>query len=188
MSISQPLSAAKIKVLEEFFHSDSVNEGCFDYLALHGFLTGLAAGHEALLDEDWMSFIFDGQAEYQNKNQQQEIESTIHQLATYIQRSLYLGEDLELPCSLEAAEDNETNELTDWCFGFIEAIALNEDAWFSDDTKSDSIAELILPMGLLSEQFADPDLEHLMNDEDARQELADSIIENIQNLFLLFRE
>jgi hypothetical protein len=40
----------------------------------------------------------------------------------------------------------------------------------------------------LSGQFDDPDLEHLIANDDQRQELVDSLIENIQNLYLVFRE
>jgi len=43
-------------------------------------------------------------------------------------------------------------------------------------------------MGLLSEQFAEPELEYLIHDAAKKQELAESIIPNIQNLYLLFRE
>jgi len=186
--LNLPLTETDFDTLEEFFHSDYVGEGCFDTLALHGFLTGLATGEESLLNEDWLTFIFDGEPDYSDEEQQQLIEGLIKQLAQTIQRNLYLGEDLEIPCEILASEIGEANELTDWCFGFIESIGLNEELWFPNDEISEAVAELILPMGLLSEQFTEPELEHLISDDEKRQQLAGAIIPNIQNLYLFFRE
>ena len=188
MTIIQPLTAEQIDQLTEFLESDFVEQGCLDYIAMHGFLTGLATGPESLLDSDWMEFLFDGTPEYQSEEQQLTIESLLNQQALIIQRSLYLGDSLDLPWALTTSETDETTELTDWCFGFIEAIAVNEDAWLDGEELSEAVAELILPVGLLSGQFDDPDLEHLTSDEDQRQDLVDSLVENIQNLYLVFRE
>ena len=188
MSITQALTSEQIEKLSEFLESDQVEEGCLDFIAMHGFLTGLATGPESLLDCNWLEFLFDGVPEYDSKQQHQEIEALITQLASCIQRNLYLGDSFELPCELMVAENNETNDLTDWCFGFIEAIAVDEDAWFDGEELSEAVAELILPAGLLSGQFDDPDLEHLIDDEHKRQELASSLIDNMQNLYLVFRE
>jgi len=135
-----------------------------------------------------MQFLFDGEPKYQSSEQQQTIEAIIQQQAQLIQRSLYLGEELLMPCALSAPAPGERNPLSDWCFGFIEAIAIDEDSWFSNPEFTDGIAELILPAGLLSEQFDDPELEHLSSDQNARQEMANNLIENIQNLYLHFRE
>jgi uncharacterized protein len=188
MTINQPLTAEQIEQLTEFLESDFVEQGCLDYIAMHGFLTGLATGPESLLDRDWMEFLFDGTPEYQSEQQQLAIESLLNQQALIIQRSLYLGDSLDLPCALTTSENNTTNDLTDWCFGFIEAIAVDEDAWFDGEELSEAVAELILPAGLLSGQFDDPELEHLIADEAQRQDLVDSLVENIQNLYLVFRE
>ncbi|PCJ51032.1 MAG: hypothetical protein COA74_00780 [Gammaproteobacteria bacterium] len=188
MTIIQALNSKQIETISEFLESEQVEDGCLDYIAMHGFLTGLATGPESLIDCNWLEFLFHGVPEYDSEQQHQEIESLIKQLATYIQRNLYLGDPMELPCPLKVAENNETNDLTDWCFGFIEAIAVDEDAWFDSEGLSEAVAELILPAGLLSGQFDDPELEHLLVDEQERQQLAASLIENIQNLYLVFRE
>ena len=188
MTIIQPLTSEQIDQLTEFLESDFVEEGCLDYIAMHGFLTGIATGPESLLSSNWMDFLFDGTPHYESEEQQQKIESLLNQQALIIQRSLYLGDALEIPCSLTAPENNSTNELTDWCFGFIEAIAVDEEAWFAGDEISEAVAELILPAGLLSGQFDDPELEHLVSNQQNRQELVDSLTDNIQNLYLVFRE
>jgi uncharacterized protein len=188
MTIIHPLTDEEIDQLTEFLESDFVEEGCLDYIAMHGFLTGLATGPESLLDSNWMEFLFDGTPHYQSEEQQLTIESLLKRQATIIQRSLYLGDSLDLPCALTTSENNTTNDLTDWCFGFIEAIAVDEDSWFAGEELSEAVAELILPAGLLSGQFDAPELEHLIADEEQRQELVDSLIENIQNLYLVFRE
>ena len=188
MTITQPLNTQQIDLIVDFLESEQVAEGCLDFIAMHGFLTGLATGPEGLLTQDWKHYLFDGEPEYQSAEQREEIEAIINQQALLIQRALYLGETLELPCDLTVSTEGEANQLTDWCFGFIEALGIDENLWFSDEELTESIAELILPAGILSEQFSDPELEHLFNDNDARQEMANSLIENIQNLYLLYRE
>jgi len=188
MNIINPLSQQQKQMLNDFLVSESVSTGCLDYNAMHGLLTGVAAGPETLCNKDWMAYLFDSKPSYQSTAQQDEIEALINQLALFIQRNLYLNEDLAIPVSLTAAKSGEDNQLTDWCFGFLEAINLDEDSWFDDESISDSVAELILPIGILSNQMLDPELEHLASNNKIRQQMAGSIIENIQNLYLLFRE
>ena len=65
---------------------------------------------------------------------------------------------------------------------------MDEEAWFNGEDLTEAVAELILPAGLLSGQFDDPDLEHLIADEHKRQQLANNLIDNLQNLYLVFRE
>ncbi|RLA00755.1 MAG: hypothetical protein DRQ47_09060 [Gammaproteobacteria bacterium] len=188
MTIAQPLTKEQKQQLSEFLDSDQVAPGCLDFIAMHGFITGISTGPESLISSDWLEFLFDGTPDYHSKKQQSTIEAFIQQQALLIQRALYLGDDLELPCSVVASTEGETNPLSDWCFGFMEAIAVNEDLWFADPDLIEAIAELILPVGILSNQFNEPELKHLIKDNDARQQMANSLIENIQNLYLLFRE
>lgn len=188
MTLYQPLTKQQTEQLKSFLKSDSVDEGCLDFTAAHGFLTGMAAGPESLVECNWMEFLFDGQPDYASEQEKLTIEALLEQQANLIQRSLYLGEELEIPCQLTASAPGETNDLSDWCFGFIEAIAIDEDSWFPNDEMTEAVAELILPMSLLSDQFDDPELEHLTSNKGERQKLANSLVDNIQNLYLLFRE
>ena len=188
MNIINPLSEQQKQLLTDFLESDSVSNGCLDYNAMHGLLTGVAAGPESLNEKDWMSFLFDSQPQYQSAAQQDEIETIINQLASFIQRNLYLNDDIAIPIPLSAAKSGDTNPLTDWCFGFLEAVNLDEDSWFGDLSISDSIAELILPMGILSNQMLEPELDHLTSNNSIRQQMAGNIVENVQNLYLLYRE
>lgn len=188
MTIYQPITQQQKQQISDFLDSDQVSEGCLDFTAMHGFLTGIATGPESLMETDWLAFLFNDEPEYQSKAQQSKIEAIIHQQAMVIQRALYLGDDLDLPCPLIAAPPGETNQLSDWCFGFIEAMGIDEESWFANPELVDAVAELILPAGILSDQFIDPELEHLSTDVETRQLMADNLIENIQNLYLLFRE
>ncbi len=188
MNIINPLSEQQKQQLAGFLESESVSNGCLDYNAMHGLLTGVAAGPESLNEQDWLSFLFDSKPKYQSPAQQEEIEASINQLAIFIQRNLYLDEDLAIPVSMTAAKNGDNNPLTDWCFGFLEAINLDENGWFIDESISDSVAELILPMGILSNQMHDPELDHLTKNNKIRQQMAGNILENVQNLYLLFRE
>ena len=188
MTIYQPLTKQQTLQITQFLDSDKVAEGSLDFIAMHGYLTGIAAGPESLTESDWLTFLFDGKPDYQSEDQQFEIEEIVKQQASLIQRALYLGEDIDFPCPLTASSPETTNQLSDWCFGFIEAIGIDEDAWFSEPNLVEAVAELILPAGILSDQFVEPELQHLNEDIQARQEMADSLVENIQNLYILYRE
>ena len=100
MNIINPLSEQQKQLLADFLESDSVSNGCLDYNAMHGLLTGVAAGPESLNEKDWMSFLFDSQPQYQSAEQQDEIETIIYQLASFIQRNLYLNDDIAIPIPL----------------------------------------------------------------------------------------
>ncbi len=188
MTIYKPLTEQQEQYLTHFLESDAVSDACLDFIAMHGFLTGTATGPEPLKDHHWLPFIFDTRPQFQSEKQHSEIEAIIKQLFMFIQRSLYLDEELHLPCASTVADVGYTNSLTDWCFGFMEAIGINEDNWFCDPSLTESIAELILPIGILSNQIADPALEHIILNNKKRQQMANNLTENVQNLYLLFRE
>ena len=61
--------------------------------------------------------------------EQQRIEQAIDKLFLSISRNLYLGDLIDFPHSLKPAKTNQANELTDWCFGFMEAVGVNEELW-----------------------------------------------------------
>ncbi len=188
MNNFNPLSDRQTQTISAFLESESVSDGCLDFIAMHGFLTGIAAGPESLNESDWLSFIFDATPEYHSSEQEAEIETLINQLAVFIQRTLYLDEELDIPCPMTAAKPGNSNQLSDWCFGFLEAISLDEERWFSDPELTDSVAELILPVAILSNQMVAPELEHLTTDDKMRQQMAKNLIGNVQAIYLLFRE
>lgn len=174
--------------LNNYLNSDSVPEGSLDYLACHGFLTAMAVYDDVFVCQEILPIITDTTPEFDSSEQQEVIESALDSLFIAISRGLYLGEDFTLPMSLKPPKTSQTNDLTDWCFGFMEAVAVFEDDWFSSQATIDQIAELILPITVFSEPHVDPDLAHLVKNEQSRTRLAAEIPENLQQLYLLFRD
>ena len=182
------ISSEAQATLSDYLISDLAPEGCLDYLACHGFLTALAVREDNFDCQAILPIIIDAQPQFLTSKQQSEIESALTDLFNSISRMLYLGDEVELPMSLKPAKNSHSNDLTDWCFGFMEAIAVFEDDWFTVQTDIEPIADLILPITVFSEPHVDPELAHLVKTDQARQSLVSAIPENIQQLYLLFRD
>lgn len=86
--------------------------------------------------------------------------------------------------------DIESNDISEWSVGFIDAMYASEDRaddWFNDEDTQEDVAMLTLPMVLFSGIDAEePDMVKLMKDPDTMQQMAESIEKNIVELFLLF--
>ncbi len=68
-------------------------------------------------------------------------------------QGFYQGGGIELPFNLDMETEDDENEITDWCAGFMQAIFEKEDTWFA--TNEHAIAELLIPIMALSGLFAD---------------------------------
>jgi len=90
---------------------------------------------------------------------------------------------LTLPCEL-IVDHEDSNELNDWCVGFMEGLFLDEDAWYAEH--EEDIADMTLPMVVLSELIEDEDLAQIRQDQRIINEMAKQIPELITSLYLLF--
>jgi len=174
--------------LTEYLNPDRVSEGSLDYIACHGFMTAMAVRRDDFDYQDLLAIIIGDTPHYESSEQQQDVEEALEALAKAISRTLYLGDELNLPAALRPAKSGTSNDLTDWCFGFMEAIAVFEEDWFSIQSSVEHIAELILPITVYSEPHVDPELAHLVKTEKQQEALVNEIPENIQQLYLLFRD
>ena len=165
-----------------------MSAGCLDYVACHGFVTALAIRYDQFDANQLLSLVIDGEPTFQSSDEKDTTETAIQALFIAISRHLYLGDSLPFPHQFKAPKAGETNEMTDWCFGFMEAISATEDDWFSGSFATEAIAELILPISVFSEPYIDPELAHLVKTDKARTALIAEIPENLQQLYLLFRE
>jgi uncharacterized protein len=179
-------SPSQQQLLESFLSSDAVSESCLDYIACHGFLTGIVCGPEELQSQDYLSVIFDGEVKF--GNQQQAIVSAINDCKEAIEKCIYLGESLTFPCKLMPPNNEQTNSCSDWCFGFMEAVAMDEECWFQNPELTGQVAELILPMGVISGSFDEPELQQLLANKQDAMALTNAIPDNINELYLVYRE
>ena len=100
-----------------------------------------------------------------------------------IHATLYHGQPLNLPCPL-ALKATEPTDLNDWCVGFMEGMFMEEDNWYEGD--EDLIADLTLPMVVLSDLIDEPELQPLRRDPKLSRELAQQIPDVLTELYLHF--
>lgn len=174
--------------LNTYLTSDASSEGCLDYIASHGFLTAMAIISDDIDVLGAIEIILDEEPVFQSASEQSDIELAISALHKQISRQLYLGEEFELPARLEPSKPGQTNELTDWCFGFMEGVGVVEDDWFNAEHDPDAVADLLMPFIIFSEPHVDPELKHLVESNRQRNNMAGEIPDNLQQLYLLFRD
>ena len=182
------LNADEIAFFANFLTSKDVPEGSLDYTAAHGYLCACAILSDELDSKLCLYRITDETVPFNTDEQKQQLLDIISTLHLYLSRQFYLGEDIDYPMPLKAADKDQTNPLTDWCFGFMEAVGDEEAQWFSSVQDEAQIAELLLPISVLSEPFTEPELLHLTNTPQKKQRLASEIPDCLQQLYLLFRD
>jgi len=179
MSFTEQLSR-----LRTFLDSDELYEEALDYVAAHGYLTALAICPETVLEDEWMAELFAEPPVYKDQAQQDDIESSLRQLKSHIERQLASDEEFVLPCDLDVGDEPEESELRGWCIGFMEGVFLREDIWFEED--EDEVSELLLPIMVVSGLFDEqPDFAEIAEDLDLLDSMAAQIPELLTTLFLI---
>lgn len=166
--------------LQDFLDLD---ENSLDFIATHGFLTALTVGPEAPTPDVWLTALFDGQPVSADPAITAEISAALVAWQKEIHATLYHGQPLALPCAL-VIKATESTDLNDWCMGFMEGMFLKEDDWYGDD--EDLVADLTLPMVVLSDLIDDPELQHIRRDVKLTRELAQQIPDVLTEIYLHF--
>ena len=178
---------ADIEFLSRFLTSSESPEGSLDYLASHGYLCAVSIACDEINAERCLYNLVGEIPKFESRVQKERLISITQTLINCFSRQLYLGDEIDFPISFQAAETNSANDLTDWCFGFMEAVGDDEELWFRSSHDEARIAELILPISILSEPYVEAELQHLVNNHKKKQRLADEILDNLQQLYLEFR-
>ncbi len=167
-----------IEMLADYLDGEQ-NEHGLDFAATHGFLCATVVG-PAL--KDWLSQLFE---EKQNTVPKDIIEQ-IKLWRDDIQQTLSNEEDIEFPFEIEEA--TEDSSLGDWSVGFIDALFLNDEAWFeaNDEMDEEAIIMLTLPMMVFSGIEGETEMDNIRRNGDLMDELAEEIPENLTKLYLLY--
>ena len=176
------LPAETRQLLEDFLDGD-INADGLDSIATHGFLTAITVGPDIPALNIWLPALFDNQPICADSALSAQIQDALEGWQKEIHATLYHGQPVALPCSL-ALKATETTELNDWCMGFMEGMFLKEASWYSED--EDLIADLTLPMMVLSDLIDDPDLQHLRRDQKLSRDLAQQIPDVLTEIYLHF--
>lgn len=128
-----------------------------------------------------VSFFEGGEAQVSD-----EVKDALKAWQQELYHTLKAEEPIELPfdASEEAEDFSEEGDLAAWAIGFVDAMYSDENVdWFDDESTEEDVAELTLPMVLLS--GIDPEMDDL-RDEEMLAQMANALEDNITELFLLF--
>ena len=153
------------------------NEYGLDFAATHGFLCATVVGPEL---KDWMTHLFDGD----DKKVPAKVLENIKLWRDEIHQTLLNEETVEFPVEIEEASVDSS--LGDWAVGFVDALFLNDEAWFNQTEDEEAVVMLTLPMMVFSGIEGEPEMESIRRNGDLMDELAEEIPENLTKLFLLY--
>lgn len=170
------MSQLQLDTLADYLDGDD-NEYGLDFPATHGFLCAVAVGPRF---NAWLDELFDQQV----KKVPTHIIAQIKLWLADIQQRLANEETIEFPFEIEEADVDSS--LGDWSVGFVDALFLNEDAWFVEELE-EPLIELTLPMMVFSGiDEEDPQMESFRRNGQLMDELAEEIPENLTELYLLY--
>ncbi len=152
------------------------NEFGLDFAATHGFLCATVVGPEL---KDWCKHLFDEHQKDIPKNILEQIDLWRDDILQTLLREEHIG----FPVEIE--EISVDSSLGDWSVGFVDALFLNDEAWF-EQTDEEDVIMLTLPMMVFSGIEGEQDLEDVRQNPDLMEEMAEEIPENLTKLFLLY--
>ena len=182
------LTSEEIDFLSDYLTSPSAPAGSLDYVAAHGYLCACAVISDELDSRLCLIRLTGEEADFISNDQKQQLMAILETMHRFLSRQFYLGEEIDFPMKLIAADKNQSNPLTDWCFGFMEAVGDEEAEWFTHNQDEAQVADLLLPISILSEPYTEPELMHLANSPQKKQRLASEIPDSLQQLYLLYRD
>ncbi|USZ15337.1 YecA family protein [Moraxella sp. FZFQ2102] len=155
------------------------NEMGLDPIAAHGFLTATVVGKPL---PNWLSAFFEGV----DAAVPSEVKTALQAWRQELIDTLKAEQPIELPfdASEEAEDFSEDGDLAAWAIGFVDAMYSDENVdWFDDENTEQDVADLTLPMVVLS--GIDEELDEIRSDE-MLADMANALEDNITELFLLF--
>lgn len=167
--------------LFDYLSSDDNVHG-LDPVAAHGFLCASVVGKPL---PNWLTLFFEGQEAGVPPKVLEALVAWREELLGIVKTE----EPLQLPFDESDEVDlSDEGDLVAWCIGFVDAMYANEDNhWFDDPSTEEEVADLTLPMVVLSGiGDEDDELVAMRHDEELAIELANSIEDNLTELYLLF--
>lgn len=169
--------------LEALLSNEKYSEA-LNYQECHGFLCALIAGPINLNSEQRNQIIFFGDTAADLTLITEEVNQLINTLQKEIENSLFSGDTLLLPCSLQLENNQISESLEDWCIGFFEAHMIDEAIWYNAD--ENLTAEMLMPFLVCLEGIDEEDLQTIRNKTDLFQTLILQIPQALQDIYLYF--
>ena len=170
------MSSLNLDQLSDYLDGDQ-NEYGLDFAATHGFLCAIAVGPKF---DTWLDALFDGSP---NKVPS-EIVTQVKLWLEQLRQNLANEEGIEFPFEIEEADVDSS--LGDWSVGFVDAMFLNEDAWFTPEFE-EQLVDLTLPMMVFSGiDEEDPQMESFRRNGQLMDEIAEEIPDNLNEIYLMY--
>lgn len=169
-----PDTAAGFDRLQEYLQDD---ESFLTAVEAHGLLCAMAV-HPAP-PEDWPE-----QIAAESVTVPSELAELLKSERERLAARLGSGDGVQLPCRLDAHEDNEGRDLASWCTGFMAGVLASRDDW--PEAEEDQ-ADPLLPFVLIAGLDDNPELDELWRHEQLVRQMASSIPALVDELFLSMR-
>jgi uncharacterized protein len=137
-----------LAALDDFLASDRAPPGCMQLSELDGFLAGIVAGPELIPPSAWLPMIWhEGEPDYADVDEMQAVLGTIVRRYNEIIRLVDSSALAYRPVLVE--QEDGSLDASDWALGFLQAMAVRQNAW--DPLMRDSLASaLIIPIMLIA--------------------------------------
>lgn len=170
------MSALNLDLLSDYLDGDQ-NEYGLDFAATHGFISAIAVGPKF---DRWLDELFDNNV----KKVPVEIITQIKLWLDDLRQKLENEEGIDFPFEIEEADVDSS--LGDWSVGFVDAMFLNEEAWFAPEFE-EQLVDLTLPIMVFSGiDDEDPQMESFRRNGQLMDELAEEIPDNLNELYLMY--
>lgn len=152
MQLDQPLSDKEFKELDQFLLSDRCPEDAMTMDSLHGYLTAIAVGPEAILMAEWLPKVWGAESKeipkFKNDKEFEHIVSLIVRFMNEIAITLEVAPKEFEPLFCEHEVEGKTLiDAEAWAWGFCEGMDLRIDAW--EPIYESNVAPMMRPIYLL---------------------------------------
>ncbi len=129
-SVLPPAKRNRLKAAIESFK----NENVFTLTELEGFLHGLVITPDMVMPIEWIPVVFDGTPEFESEEHARGVMEPLFDAYNTYERARNKG-TLKFPLNLLPPSKEMVYEIKQWCYGFMEALALRPEIWFMDAFK-----------------------------------------------------
>ena len=152
MQYDQPLSDKEFDELDSFLLSDRASDDAMTMDTLHGFLTAIVIGPEAILPSEWLPKVWgmEGQGEpaFKNAKEAERIFELIMRFMNEVAVTFEVAPKEFEPLFVEHEHEGKTLiDAEAWCWGFWEGLEMRPGSW--DPIFNSDAAPLMRPIYLL---------------------------------------
>lgn len=183
MATDKSLTKADIDFLDDFLVSDNAPENCLMVSGIDGFFAALHCGPEAIMPNEWLPVIWDGEEpEYDDLAQAEKVMSILMCMYNKTGNVLNSGKPFE-PLLFERHNPDGKNYIIcdSWCYGFYKGMQLWKPDW--DKLMDDGLYKLLSPILIVGHPEHSEHFHKQINVEGLKVQLPDKLPELVMGVF-----